>query len=64
VATLPVQAPDAAHEVALVEDQSSFELPPAVIAVGLAVNVIVGSGAMLTDALCCAVPPGPVQLKV
>jgi hypothetical protein len=52
VATVPLHAPDAVHAVAFVDDQSSFELPPVVIAVGLAVKVIVGVGTTVTDALC------------
>jgi hypothetical protein len=45
-ALAPDQAPDAVHEVALVEDQVSVELLPLAIVLGLAANVMVGAGAV------------------
>jgi hypothetical protein len=41
VASVPVQPPDAVHEVASVLDQVSVELPPEGIVVGLALKVAV-----------------------
>jgi hypothetical protein len=42
VAFLPVQLPEAVHEVALVEDQVTIEIFPEVMLVGLAENATVG----------------------
>jgi len=42
VAFLPVQLPEAVHEVALVEDQVTIEILPEVMLVGLAENATVG----------------------
>jgi hypothetical protein len=67
VASLPDQPPDAAQEVALVEDHDSVELPPLVTVLGLALNVTVGAGAgevTETVADCAALPPLPVQVRV
>ena len=44
VAFVPVQPPEAVHEVALVEDQVTIETLPEVMLVGLAENVTVGAG--------------------
>jgi hypothetical protein len=44
-ASLPVQPPVAVHAVALVLDQVSVDVPPAVIEVGLALSVTVGGAA-------------------
>ena len=44
VAFVPVQPPEAAHEVALVDDQVTTEILPEVMLVGLAENVTVGGG--------------------
>jgi hypothetical protein len=65
VATAPDQPPDAAQDVALVEDQVRVELPPLATLVGLALSETLGVGAdteTVTD--CAAVPPGPVQVNV
>jgi hypothetical protein len=67
VACVPVHAPLAVQEVALVEDQVSVALCPTMIEVGLTVRVTVGAGvAAVTvkaaDAL--ALPPAPVQVRV
>ena len=58
---LVLQAPVAAHEVALVEVQLSVEVPPLEMLDGLAVSVTVGRVPMLTTAVPVAEPPGPVQ---
>ena len=44
VAFVPVQLPEAVHEVALVEDQVTIETWPAVMLVGLAEIATVGAG--------------------
>ena len=65
VALVPDQPPDAAHEVALVDDQDKVALEPLVSVLGLALNVTVGEAAFtetVTD--CAALPPAPVQLSV
>jgi hypothetical protein len=41
-AFVPVQPPEAVHEIALVEDQVTIEILPAVMLVGLAENATVG----------------------
>ncbi len=65
VGSLPLHPPDAAHEVALVDDQDSVELPPLVRVLGLALKLTVGAAeATVTVADCAALPPAPVQVKV
>jgi len=67
VALVPLQPPDAVHDVAFVELHVKVLLPPLATVVGDADNVTVGTGAWsvtVTDALAWAVPPGPVQLSV
>ncbi len=65
VARVPDQAPEAAHEVALVEDHSSVAPPPLVTVLGLALKLTVGGGEVtVTVADCAALPPAPVQLRV
>ena len=44
IAFVPVQLPEAVHEVALVEDQVTIETLPEVMLVGLAENATVGGG--------------------
>jgi len=62
---LPDQPPDAAHAVALVEDQVKVELPPLATLVGPALSDTRGVGAdTVTVADCDAEPPGPVQVSV
>jgi len=65
-ALAPDHAPDATHDVALVDDQVSVDEAPLVTEVGLAVRDTVGAGVAVTvtvaDALC--VPPGPVQERL
>jgi hypothetical protein len=69
VAFLPVQLPEAVHEVALVEDQVTIEILPEVMLVGLAENATVGGGGggADTDAEQLAVvllKMGPKMLKI
>src|SRR5690349_1211099 len=68
VAFVPLQPPDAVHEVALVEDQLSVLLPPLTTDVGDAAMETVGTGVELrieTVVLARAVvPPEPVQVSV
>src|SRR5690349_217525 len=67
VALLPLQLPDAVHDVAFVELQVSVLVPPLATLVGDADSVTVGAGVAAvteTDALFCVVPPAPVQLSV
>jgi len=62
-ARLPLHPPLAVHEVALVDDQVSFDEDPAVIEVGLAAMDAVGAAAFtdtVVDAL--ADPPPPEQV--
>ncbi len=64
VASVPLQPPDAVHEVASVELQVSADVPPLATFVGAAVSVAVGSGAIVTVAVAAAlVPPGPVHVN-
>lgn len=61
----PLQPPDAAHEVAFVEDHVKVEVPPLATVVGLAFSVTVGGAEVtLTVAVCAALPPPPVQVRV
>jgi hypothetical protein len=63
IALLPVQAPDALHEVALADDQLNVEALPLATVLGLAVKFTVGAGAETeTVALWLALPPAPVQV--
>jgi hypothetical protein len=67
VALLPVQSPDAAHEVALVELQLRVEPLPCMIALGLALIASVGggtTGVTFTVTDCEREPPAPVQVSV
>jgi hypothetical protein len=65
VGIVPLQLPLAVHEVALVADQVSVELLPDVMALGPALKVTVGAGVeTVTVAVCAALPPGPVQVRV
>jgi hypothetical protein len=61
---VPLQPPEAVQEVALVELQVSVDVPPLAIVVGLAVNVEVGRGAIVTVAVAAVlVPPAPAQVN-
>ncbi len=64
IACAPVQPPEAVQVVALVLDQLSVELLPAVIDAGLALSATVGSGDVtvtVAEAGVTVVPPGPVH---
>jgi hypothetical protein len=63
----PLQAPDAVHDVALVELQLSLDVLPLVRPVGEAVKVTVGAAgpaATATVAVAAACPPAPEQVSV
>jgi hypothetical protein len=65
MASVPLHPPDAVHEVALVDDQVSVDLLPALTVVGLALTVTVGAGAVVVTVTDCeALPPLPVQVSV
>jgi hypothetical protein len=65
VARAPLQPPDAAQEVASVEDQDKVEVAPLATVLGLALKVTVGDGeATVTVADCAALPPAPLQASV
>ncbi|HSC07770.1 MAG TPA: hypothetical protein VLD59_13165 [Steroidobacteraceae bacterium] len=67
VCFVPLQAPDAVQDVALVEDQVSVALWPTEMSVGLALRftVGVGGGGGVELTITCAVremlPPAPVH---
>jgi hypothetical protein len=64
---LPVQSPDAAHDVAFAELQERVETPPCWIAAGLALMASVGggtTGVTFTVTDCDRVPPVPVHVSV
>lgn len=64
-ALVPDQAPDAAHEVALLDAQVNVALPPLDIALGPMLRLTVGAAALTeTIADCTAEPPVPVQVKL
>ena len=64
VALVPLQPPEAAQEVALVELHVSIDVPPLATEVGFAVNVTVGAGATLTVAVATLLePPAPLQVN-
>jgi hypothetical protein len=65
VALLPLQAPDAVHEVALLADHERVELLPLEIVLGFALKLTVGAREVtVTVADCSALPPAPVQVRV
>lgn len=60
----PDHAPDAAHELAFVEDQTSVEAAPLFTVLGSAVRLTVGAAALTeTVADCAALPPAPAQVS-
>ena len=62
---LPLQPPDALHEVALVDDHVSCVLPPLDTLVGLAPRLTVGDGNVTaTTTASDAVPPSPLHASV
>jgi hypothetical protein len=61
---VPLQPPDAIHEVALVEFHVSVEAPPVGTDVGFAVSVTVAAGRTVTVAVATLLaPPAPAQLS-
>ncbi len=65
VTLVPLQPPEAVHEVAFVEFQVSVEEPPLATVVGFAVSVTVGAGITTTVApATLLVPPVPLHVKV
>jgi hypothetical protein len=65
VALEPDQPPEAAHDVALVDDQLKVEFAPFAMLVGLALSDTLGAGAeTVTVTDCEAEPPAPVQVSV
>jgi hypothetical protein len=60
---VPLQPPEAVHDVALVEDQVSVDLAPLAIVLGFAVRVTAG-GVWVTETVadCVALPPLPVHV--
>ena len=65
VASAPLQPLEPVHDVALEELHVSVELAPFDTDAGLADNVTAGDGDLtVTVAVCDAVPPAPLQLKV
>lgn len=61
VASVPLQAPEAAQPVALAELQLSVDEPPLATAVGFAASVAVGMTSTVAAAVLL-VPPGPLQV--
>jgi hypothetical protein len=60
----PDQAPEAAHALALVEDQLSVDALPVATLLGAALSATVGAAALTeTAADWVALPPGPAQVK-
>lgn len=65
VASAPVQPPEAAQDVALVEDQARVAVRPLWTVLGVAVSVTDGAGCVTeTVADCVALPPAPVHASV
>ena len=65
VASAPVQPPEAAQDVAFVDDQTKVALEPLWMVLGLAVSATAGAGCVTeTVADCVALPPAPVQVSV
>jgi hypothetical protein len=66
MALAPNQAPEAVHEVALLDDQVSVDALPLSIVLGLALKATVGEGFALTVTVadCAALPPLPAQVRV
>jgi len=65
IASVPLQPPEAVHEVALVDDQLSVDAAPLATVLGVAVRATDGAGVvteMVAD--CAALPPAPVQVSV
>ena len=65
-ALAPDHAPDALHEVELLDDQVRVDALPVATVLGLALKltVTVGFALTVTVAVCAAVPPAPLQVRV
>lgn len=66
IVLVPDHAPEAVHEVALLDDHVRVEMLPLVMVLGLALKLTVTTGFALTVtvAVWAAVPPAPVQVSV
>lgn len=66
MAFVPVHAPEAVHEVALLADQDRVDALPLPMVLGLAFRLTVTAGFALTVTVvvCAAVPPAPLQVRV
>jgi hypothetical protein len=66
VVFVPLQPPEAVHEVALVLDQLRVELPPEAIVAGFVERVSVGADVLCTVTRAERVddPPAPLQVSV
>jgi hypothetical protein len=66
VGSVPLQPPDAAQPVALLELQVNVVVPLYLTVLGVAVNVVMATGGALTVTVvdCEAVPPVPEQESV
>ncbi len=64
IGSLPTQPPEAAQEVALVDDQLSVDALPLLTVLGFAVSVTAGAACVTeTVADCVVLPPVPVQVS-
>jgi hypothetical protein len=65
VAFEPVQAPEAAHDVAWLDDQVRVDAAPLATVLGLALKLTTTDGVdvTVTVADCTALPPVPLQVK-
>jgi hypothetical protein len=65
-ALVPDQAPEATHEVALLDDQVRLDAPPLAIVLGSALKLTVTFRFALTVtvAVCAAVPPEPLHVRL
>ena len=65
MALVPDQAPEAVHEVALVEDQVKVAALPLATVLGLAVKLTVAAGGVTVTVVdCVALPPVPAHVSV
>ena len=65
-AFVPLQPPEAVHEVALVEVQVSVDDPPLAMVGGLVIRVAVGTGLVVTVTVARVaglVPPAPAHVS-
>ena len=62
---MPDHAPEAEHDVALLAFHRRVELVPSAMVLGTAVMLTAGAADFTeTVAVCVALPPAPVQVKV